>query len=134
MKVFLDIDGVLADWTGGIHKRLGIEYDHTQWPYKRGTSGWDFHNEIGYSIQQISDLCDTALWEGLEWTHDGRDILRAVLEIAEPSDIYLLTSPMRNPESATGKTLWIEKHLPEYRKRLIITSASKAVLQPGAQK
>ena len=32
---------------------------------------------------------------------------------------------MPNPGSATGKVLWIEKHLPRYKKRLIITAAPK---------
>lgn len=127
MTVFLDVDGVLADWAGGVHKHLGIDYDYTQWPYKTGPPGWDWHLEVGKSFQEISELCDTAFWSNLEWTHDGRDILRAILNKVEPEDVYLLTAPMPNMESATGKVMWVHKNLPEYSERLIITTAPKAI-------
>jgi len=33
---------------------------------------------------------------------------------------------MPNPESYTGKALWVQKHLPEYSKRLIVTPVPKS--------
>lgn len=127
-RCWLDVDGVLADFVGGIHKTLGIDFNHYYWPYKKGPKGWDFHDEIGVSFEELSKLCCFEFWRDLQWMPHGRDILRVVLEFFEPEQITLLTTPMPNIESASGKMAWIEKNLPEYKQRTIVCSAPKKIL------
>lgn len=129
-RLFLDIDGVLADFTTGVHRKLGIDYDPKRWPYKVGPEGWDFHNEIGMSFAELSALCDFEFWESLPWHYDGRDILGVLLRYCTIDEITLLTTPMPHYMSASGKMAWLEKNLPAYKWRTLICSAKKEILAP----
>ena len=131
--VFLDVDDVLADFMKGLHKALHIPYDYKNYPYKKGD--W---NILGYQIKsddnslvtfdQCNDCCTISFWQHLEEMHDGRNILAAIEYKLVPRQIYLLTTPMPNLESASGKMIWVHDHLPNYLKRTIITQAPKHLL------
>jgi len=127
--VFLDMDGVMVDFLGGLHRALGVPYQYDQYPYEKGK--WNMLTDIkGFedipaTFEQCNDCCTTNFWANLEWMPDGHDIMRLVTSTFKPEQIYLLTTPMPNPGSYTGKVLWVQKHLPEFSKRLIVTSAPK---------
>lgn len=125
MIVFLDIDGVLADFGGGIHEALGLPWDPNHWPYKKGPAGWVYYEELGLSFAGFDRLCTFDLWADLQWMLDGREILNIVEQLFGCANIRLLTTPMPNVESASGKVAWVHRHLPEYSKQLIITTAPK---------
>lgn len=127
MRVYLDIDGVLADWTGGVHRALGVPYDYHQWPYATGPGGWHWHDKIGCSFTRVSNLCNMSFWEKLQWTGDGPDILHTVLEYVTPANIILLTTPMPNIMSASGKVAWVRKNLPIYERQLIIYTGGATI-------
>jgi 5'(3')-deoxyribonucleotidase len=126
--VFLDMDGVLVDFTKGIHKKLGVPFSHDNWPYKKGPEGRNFNKELGITFNQMSVVCTFDFWATLDWTSDGHDIMRIVTDIFAPEQIVLLTAPMPNPMSASGKAAWVDVNLPHYNKRLIVSSASKQLL------
>lgn len=120
--VYLDMDGVLVDFHKGVHIVFDQPYNYQH----KSLYDYDFWSDWdGISREQINEKCTTSFWQNLNWMHDGHDILRLITTVVKPEQIYLLTTPMPNPESATGKTLWVEKHMPEYKKRLIITQAPK---------
>lgn len=127
-RCFLDVDGVLADFVGGIHRKLGIDFNVHQWPYAKGPDGWNFHNELGMTFLGMSELCDFDFWRKLHWMDDGHYILQAVLESFDPKQITLLTAPMPNVMSASGKIAWIKQNLPEYEQRIGVWADSKAIL------
>lgn len=127
-RCFLDIDGVMADWTAGMHRALHVDYDPRCWPYNLGPNGWNWHDEIGYTFNAVSELCTFKFWEDLNWTFDGHDILRTVLEFYDPDEITLLTTPMPNVMSASGKIAWVRKNLPEYERRMLICPGKKSIL------
>jgi len=118
--VFLDMDGVITDFVGEVNKRMGI-------PKETIPSKWAWVEDFGYTLDQVNSWCTTEFWANLEWMPDGHDIMRLITQAFKPEQIYLLTTPMPNPESYTGKALWVQKHLPEYSKRLIVTSAPKSL-------
>jgi 5'(3')-deoxyribonucleotidase len=123
MRVYLDIDGVLADFTMGVHRKLGIDLDYSCWPYKKGPAGWDWNEELGMTFQQMNNICDYGLWVNLPWTPDGHDILRTVLSFTK--DIVLLTTPMPNEESSAGKIAWVRENLPSYERHMLICPGRK---------
>ncbi len=125
MKVYLDIDGVLCDWAAGAHQRMQRPLDYRHWPYRRGPAGWYWHNEIDWSFDQVSQLCDYAFWENLPWTEDGRAILEAILGLVDRDDVILLTTPMPHLESTSGKIAWVKKHLPTFTRRMLICPGMK---------
>jgi hypothetical protein len=113
---------VLADWTAGVHRRLGIPYDAHVWPYEKGPEGWNWHDEIGWSFDAVSQLCDFEFWRGLSWCSDGWDILQTILNFVDQKDITLLTTPMPHIMSASGKMAWIGQNLSAYLRSTCIYS------------
>jgi hypothetical protein len=125
MRIFLDVDGVLSDWTGTVHRAMGQPYSPYSWPYAYGPDGWHWHNEIGWSFEAVSDLCGYDLWAEALLTTDGRHILDNVRRYG---DITLLTTPMPNVMSASGKMAWIERNYTEFKRHVLIATEKKAVL------
>lgn len=124
MKVFLDLDGVLVNFRKGIHDAFNVPYDYSTLSPK-----WYFWEDWpGIAFNDVNRTCTEAFWQNLEWTHDGERIFKYLEERIDPKNIFLLTTPMPNVGSWTGKMLWIRKHLPAYEKRLIITTAPKHIL------
>jgi len=117
--VYCDMDGVLTNFIGEVNECMGIPRDTI-------STKWDWVEDYGYTLDQVNDWCTIDFWANLEWTPDGHDILRLVTSVFKPEQIYLLTTPMPNPESYTGKALWVQKYLPEYSKRLIVTPVPKS--------
>jgi 5'(3')-deoxyribonucleotidase len=134
MIVFLDVDGVLANWNAGVFERLGLNYDYNDWPFAKGRDGWDWNKELGLSFETISDLCDFDLWANLPWLHDGKKIYEDVKRVFGQHNIRLLTTPMPNVMSASGKMEWIYRNLPELRGQVIISTAPKDTIAtvPGS--
>lgn len=117
--VYLDVDGVLACFTRGVFCAIGRKWDYSDPILK--TFHW--FASAGYSREEIDSLCTIDFWAGLPWMHDGRDILKLVEEKFD--NIYLLTAPMSNHGSYTGKMLWIQRHVPQYYERAIVTQIPK---------
>lgn len=117
--VFCDLDGVLVDFNGSATAIIGAEN-----PPKK----WRWYEDYEDGFRRVNDACTWQFWANLDWMHDGHDILRAVIDTFDPAQIYLLTTPMPNPGSASGKMEWIDRHLPTYNKKIFITTASKSVV------
>ena len=122
MIVFLDMDGVLVNFGEGTYRAFGIPYD-----YATASPDWFYYREWGVFDEEFDSVCDRQFFASLRWLHDGKQILDAIEKRFTPDCIYLLTSPMNNPGSPSGKTDWVLRHLPAYRKRLIITQSSKSL-------
>ena len=118
-RVVLDIDGVMADFRRGI-----CEIFH-----REPGPGWTFWESWeGVTTDDIDKKCTLPFWSNLHWTHDGREIEEAVRMKFGSASIYLLTTPMPNSGSWSGKARWVNKHLSLYNKRLIVTPAPKSLL------
>ncbi len=125
MKIYLDMDGCIVNFNKGLHRALGLPFSYDEWPYTPGL--WDYFDEVpGVSRDEINGVCDEDFWSNLDWEGDGGDILDLLEEKFGAENIYLLTCPMPNSNSWTGKYQWVVDHLPEgYEKRLIITRVPK---------
>ena len=109
--IFLDMDGVIVGFNHEVCTRFNLPH-----PPKI----YDYFEDIR---PQVNEICNIDFWVNLEWAENGKEILKLVEQTF--SNIYLLTTPMPNPESYTGKILWVQKHLPRYTKRTIITQVPK---------
>lgn len=122
MIVFLDMDGVLVDFVEGTYRAFGKKYHCDDLPRPME---WNYFKDWGLYFQEFDAACTADFWAGLRWMHDGKEILSMIEEKFVKENIFLLTTPMPNPGSGTGKMQWVQRHLPEYSKRLIISSAPK---------
>ena len=118
--VYLDLDGVLVDFVSGINKCMGIS-ENTVASIRNWWEKYDI------PFEQVNSYCTIDFWQNLAWLSNGKEILSAVLDKFSQPNIFLLTTPMPNSGSWTGKFKWVQKHLPLFTKQLIITMAPKAL-------
>ncbi|KKM80651.1 hypothetical protein LCGC14_1337740 [marine sediment metagenome] len=117
MKVFLDLDGVLVDFRRGVCEAFGRKDTSNNWTF------WE--NWEGVTNRDVDAKCDIFFWNLLDWTPDGTGIEHAVREKFGEENIYLLTTPMPNVGSGTGKLRWIKRCMPWVYDRTIISYAPK---------
>jgi len=118
-KVFLDLDGVLVDFMGGVHKWYGLPYSYEDYPYE--INKWDCLPPKSFKRSANEFWCDLPpnLWANLDWTLDGKEILKEIEKFVPKEQICLFTSRSM-PQSAFGAVAWVATNLPQYRKRLLI--------------
>jgi len=124
MIVYLDMDGVLVNFVEGTYRAFGKKYHYDD---LLRSMRWNYFEDWGLDFQEVDAVCTTDFWAGLRWMHDGREIISMLEEKFGKKNIFLLTAPMPNPGSGTGKIQWVKRHLPEYSNRLIISSAPKCL-------
>lgn len=118
-KVFLDLDGVLADFTGAVFK-LHDKPD----PWVNNPS-----NQKQYDLANLWGISSTQFWEPINKDPDfwfnleklpHADELVNYLE--EKTKVYIATSPSLHENSYYGKAKWIKKHYPKLLSRSVFTN------------
>lgn len=121
MKVFLDIDGVLADFVVGANRLFGKDgYVPTKWNYftEWGMTESDFWGDIE---REGADF-----WGKLPKTQECDRILALVESLFPRESICLLSAC-----ASAGRKEWIGKHLPDYRDRYLLGPAKQFVARPN---
>jgi 5'(3')-deoxyribonucleotidase len=127
VKVFLDLDGVLVDFVGGalrVHNATHIPYHDIR---------WGLVEQIGISANQFWRGIDAAgedFWANLVWTHDGREILKMVLDHFGVENVCILTAPSNHHSAAAGKVRWINEHVPELKRQYVLSAAKHFLAGP----
>jgi len=128
MKIFLDLDGVLVDFNGGVQKWYNItftEEEQNVWEYDLKSHGFDhdaFWQGLGYDF-----------WKNLEWTLEGKEIFSLVQAYNE--NITIMTAPpWSSPGAVDGKKEWMKKNLHYIwkKRRFAFTSRKDLFAHPGA--
>jgi hypothetical protein len=121
--VYLDCDQVLADFIAGTARAINYPYPGT----KNFPDGWtyNFFRFMNSTREEVDKHCDIDFWANLPWIEDGKEILKVVLSRFRPHEITVLTKPMRNNGSYTGKMIWFENNIPELYDRVILTFVPK---------
>lgn len=121
MIAFLDMDGVLVDWFAGSMNHFALSWDKFKSADRPVHHHWILH-QANLTIDQYYERCDETFWANLDWSIDGREILKAVESTFYPNNVCILTSPGPSHHAAHGKILWIKKHMPQYMDRFLIGS------------
>ncbi len=109
--IFLDVDGVLADYTRAALRVHNAEHLLAGWP----PGERDIPTVIGISRTQFwreIDSLGAAFWEGLEPYPWFAEVI-AYIESLAP--FTLLTAAALSPECASGKVKWIYKMFPKQK-------------------
>ena len=125
MVVFLDLDGVLVDFVRGALKHHGWhDLDPEQVP-------WKFWEAKGLTESEFWATLGTDFWASLEWMPDGQEILNVIERQAGRPNVFLCSSPCLTPGCTSGKARWVEMHLPQYARRLLLTDQKYVFAGPG---
>ena len=105
MKIFLDLDGVLRDWIGGIYKLFDCE------PIK--SIKWSTLTDYVCKEYNISK---SVFWERQNyyfWANlNPLPYMHQILDLLPRERVCILTSPTLS--SAGGTQAWIRKYLPRF--------------------
>ena len=121
MQIYLDIDGVLAEFVAGVEKWYNVDLsNHRKFDF-------DYEEETGMSCEEFWDGLTYDFWFNLEFTPWAQELLEYLM----PYDPILLSSP--SWQGAGGRQAWIKKHLPGFieRGRYILTPIKWVVAGSG---
>lgn len=116
MIVFVDMDGVVADFVGGA--KLLIENNG----YKQITDCTNYKIESWYGLStkefwRIIDGEKDWFWSELNRLDHAIDLINTAKMVGS---VYFLTSPSRSPYCFSGKKYWVDHHFPNLSGNLII--------------
>jgi len=120
--VFVDMDGVLVDFIGGVGKHYGIDLSkHTAWEF-------DYKKQFKKTAAEFWEDLDNDFWAALDPLPWMDDLMR-YLDFFNP---VILSCPSNC--TASGKERWIAKHLPTlFAKGRYLLGRDKTVCaHPGA--
>lgn len=121
---FLDMDGVLVDFVTGAHKL------HNK-PLVMADIRWEFDKTFGISGEDFWSPMGREFWAGLDWTPEGKELLRGVEKIFGPHNVCILTSPCQTPGCRDGKVDWVTREIPQYERRMLMGSAKHHLAAPN---
>jgi 5'(3')-deoxyribonucleotidase len=126
--VFVDMDGVLADFVGGVLRLHDIP--DTQY---NPQGSYDIHTYLKMSASQFWGAIDndSRFWETLSLTPEATLLIDLLESLTSYKNIYLLSSPALHPNCFYGKAVWIKKHFPEYLPKLILTAHKHFLAAPN---
>lgn len=126
MQVFLDIDGVLADFVGGVCKRLNAAnpYDNIcNW------GEFDIVKLLGVEPHFFWSQLGYAFWRSLRPTDEYLRILNAVHDFTD--NIVLCTSPCKTIGCMDGKEEWVRLYLPNNADSIVFSRQKWRLAAPG---
>jgi 5'(3')-deoxyribonucleotidase len=139
IKCYLDLDGCIVDFVGGLHKALGVEYSPDKYPYESGK--YDMFEDLcartgnKTNLDLLYKTCHTAeFWANLEWDSMGKQIINTIGEVFPDwhDRVCICTSPMANPDAWKGKVQWLNTYLPWVKHIAIMTAPKHLLAKPGA--
>lgn len=117
MIVYLDIDGVLADWVGAIEEMFDVELDR---------SSYNIHGQLGLTRSALFEELDGEFWATLPKTALADEIM---LWAATKGTVRLCTAACHeSPEAAWGRHEWCNKWYPDVE---LVAIKSKYLLANG---
>jgi len=112
--VFVDLDGVLTDFTKKLCETLGKPLDRS---FELGNNP---------KVWKMVDDAGEDFWAEMDWMPDGKELWE---ELKKYNPI-ILTSPSRHKSSVLGKKKWLKKNIPGVP--FIIEQNKTKYVEPGA--
>lgn len=120
---FIDLDGVLVDFTKG-----ALSHHNRVVPYSEIT--WDFHKQMGLSGTEFWSPLGEHFWATLKPTEEFENLVHIMFNLMETEKVFLVSSPCLTLGCITGKARWVERYLPSFTRRLILTGDKHILAGP----
>lgn len=119
-KVFLDVDGLVADFVGGICKAHNKSNPYNT---ESNCGNYDIDKIWGMTTAELWQPANNhEFWRDLEPTVDADEIMEIILSHFDEEQVCFLTSPITHSSCLSGKYEWICKHYPKFSRRFLIGS------------
>lgn len=119
-NIFVDMDGVVTDFVGGVIKLHNLDREETLSKMKGSYSINDILNLKPAEFWGRIDE-DNTFWESLELLEEANTLMAVCEKHVGAHNTYFLSSPAMSPKCHYGKAAWVQKHFPKYINRLILT-------------
>lgn len=124
--IYLDVDGVLANWVQGVLDRFKPEAEACGLTHDK-VNTWDIHALLGITDDELwGRIQDEFFWANLavyDWAYEVHDLCRQF------APVTFLTSPGDCPAAASGKMKWLQARFPGHE--LIMTKHKHHVAGRG---
>lgn len=119
MKIFIDMDGVLALWLKSVCKTFNKDYNEVVKNWPEGV--FETSQVLGISKSQMWKEIDKDFhwWANIEPAPYKDELIKLCLKYDK--DAHILSAPHHNPLCLYGKGLWVKKHT-KFGKNVIFTS------------
>lgn len=132
MDLFIDLDEVIADFTGAA--LLALDEDPAEFQRDRPKGIWDITKHLGITHEVFWDAIDSrgeAFWEEIEPLPWAAGLIAGVSD-SYYADWYILSSPGDGLHTWTGKLKWLDKYFGGEFQHAILTPHKHLLAQPGA--
>ncbi len=126
MRLFIDMDGVLADFIGGLCDWYGVlnpylqEKNKGEWDIvkllNRKETERDFWEELGLNF-----------WANLPKTPEADGLVRLLKDRYGLENLCILSRPCMTPGCLEGKFQWIKEHFPDFQRRFLFGTVKDMV-------
>ena len=131
--IYLDMDGVLVDFVGGVLREFGCDPKGA-----KNVRSWDgipaeISRQLGRTVsdgEMWGKNEGAAFWAGLEWLPLGRELLSVCESSGLP--VVFMSTPCADPYSAAGKLIWLAKHVPDGARRYALSPCKHHMAHRGA--
>lgn len=112
MKILIDLDGVVADFVGGVCKKFnrGNPYTGPMQNPPRGEEAWGIEALLGIEKNVFWHACDYMFWANLKKTPEADWIIETCESLSD--DLCFLSSPCYTEGCLEGKRDWVNEHYP----------------------
>lgn len=109
--LFLDMDGVIADFNTGVCKAHNVPFPYDN-PAHRGV--WDMQDLWKMTASEFWAPCnnDPEFWDSLGKMHDADRIIELACQFFRVDEIAILTAPSNDPQCVPGKRRWMQRYYP----------------------
>lgn len=111
-KIFLDLDGVIADFTTGYCGLHGLPNPFLTNPTFRGDKAWDVIAQTGLSVEEFWSPMGRDFWGSLPKTEEADDIIDAIDRTIGLDNTCFLTTPCLTEGCVEGKRDWVNENYP----------------------
>jgi 5'(3')-deoxyribonucleotidase len=124
MRILLDMDGVLADFVGGMCRAHGRENPYAR-PEARGTYQLNFWD---MTPEEFWDKADFDFWANLDKLPEADALVNWAGGMVGFDNVGILSAPCktRREECEAGKLRWVLEHLPKIALGNVIFEPEKA--------
>ncbi len=126
-RVYIDIDGVLADFQGGVLNAFGV-------PHSRPEPGKGLDDYLGLSDGEVWEKIKekgAAFWLQLQLLPDALDILNCLLAHFTNDQLYLVSCYTDDVNCLVGKASWVKMLFPAMFSRLRFVTDKAELAGPG---